>query len=489
MNKSSQLSSNLKNRLTPVTSEWMKRLMAEPDVINSLLEEYGSPVNILHPDSFHNNSLLFQQLFKNNNIKGKIFYARKANKAVGFALQSLASGIGIDTASLKELQQCLTLGIPGKKLVLTAAVKNKELIQLAIQNNVTIIIDNAEECQLIQEVANNLNKKAIVGLRLSGFSVNSSKLYSRFGFAVDSVRKFLREQFIENNLNSQLELTGLHFHLDGYSIPQRGEALLQSIELFRWLKDEGFPMEFIDIGGGILVNYLQHRSEWELFNKRLKQSILGEQKPVTFRNDGLGYRFENNKITGTLNTYPYYNDTGSVNFLSKLFAYNDSESVSVSDHLRKNQIELRIEPGRAMLNQAGITIARVAHRKKDTEGRILVGLEMNMSQMNSSSDDFLLDPFVIYQTSETLKNNDVELYFTGAYCLEGDLILKRKITLPELPAIGDKVIFVNTAGYMMHFYERQSHLLPFSENLIFTEREEGISDSDFQPDNQIIEQF
>ena len=37
MNKSSQLSSNLKNRLTPVTSEWMKRLMAEPDVINSLL--------------------------------------------------------------------------------------------------------------------------------------------------------------------------------------------------------------------------------------------------------------------------------------------------------------------------------------------------------------------------------------------------------------------------------------------------------------------
>ena len=170
-------------------------------------------------------------------------------------------------------------------------------------------------------------------------------------------------------------------------------------------------------------------------------------------------------------------------FLSRILGYQKHGDMSVADHLQEKEIQLRIEPGRAMLNQTGMTVARVVHRKTDTKGQLLVGLQMNMSQMNSSSDDFLLDPFVIYNDKDESGKEPVEVYFTGAYCLEGDLILKRKITLPQLPAIGDKVVFVNTAGYMMHFYERQSHLLPFSKNLNFTERKSSLSQSDFHPDN------
>jgi diaminopimelate decarboxylase len=60
----------------------------------------------------------------------------------------------------------------------------------------------------------------------------------------------------------------------------------------------------------------------------------------------------------------------------------------------------------------------------------------------------------------------VAVYFTGAYCLEKDIILKRKIVLPRLPCIGDAVAFLNTAGYMMHFYETESHLLKKTTNLM-----------------------
>ena len=58
------------------------------------------------------------------------------------------------------------------------------------------------------------------------------------------------------------------------------------------------------------------------------------------------------------------------------------------------------------------------------------------------------------------------VFFTGGYCLEQDIILKRTIVLPCLPEIGDIVCFVNTAGYMMHFCETRSHLFEFATNVV-----------------------
>ena len=84
---------------------------------------------------------------------------------------------------------------------------------------------------------------------------------------------------------------------------------------------------------------------------------------------------------------------------------------------------------------------------------------MNSTQMQSSSADYLLDPFLIPR-EPSLSSNSVSVYLTGAYCLESDLLLKRKVTFPHEPAVGDFIMFVNTAGYMMHFYESEAHLEP-----------------------------
>jgi len=114
-----------------------------------------------------------------------------------------------------------------------------------------------------------------------------------------------------------------------------------------------------------------------------------------------------------------------------------------------------------------MTTAKVAHRKQDSKGQWLVGLEMNTSQMMSSSEDFLLDPYVMFSEEADTKQ-PVDVFFTGAYCLEKDVLLKRKISLPQLPGIGDFVAFVNTAGYMMHFFETEAHLFELSQNLSFS---------------------
>ena len=94
---------------------------------------------------------------------------------------------------------------------------------------------------------------------------------------------------------------------------------------------------------------------------------------------------------------------------------------------------------------------------------------MNGSRLNSSSADFLVDPVFIPAKKERREMSPTPVYFTGGYCLEQDIILKRKILLPCLPEAGDTVCFPNTAGYMMHFYETRSHLFEFAARVVMDE--------------------
>ncbi|WP_082960229.1 type III PLP-dependent enzyme domain-containing protein [Maribacter hydrothermalis] len=474
-----------KYELTPKTSDWMHELFNNLAVVRGLVERYGSPINIHHLPSFNQNSESYKQVFESYGLKYRIFYARKANKSKGLVKQAFASGIGVDTASFKELEQCLALGGNSENLVLTAAIKTELQIELAITSGVPIILDNEDECVLTQSVAIRIGKKAIVGFRISGFEVEEEKLYSRFGFDVEDVIDFVSSYVGEHKTFDMLEVMGIHFHLDSYSTHQRSVSLIASIHIVSTLKEKGYPVSFIDIGGGILMNYLEEEKEWIVFNDNLKKAVVKQDNDITFNDNGLGFRLEEGKLRGKLNTYPYYNKINKGSFIREVLDFMDNDSgLTVASLLSKNKIELRIEPGRSLLDQVGMTVAKVIHRKKDAKGQWLVGLEMNMSQMMSSSADFLLDPFMLYN-SEVEENEEVDVFFTGAYCLERDVLLKRKITLPRLPDIGEYVAFVNTAGYMMHFFETEAHLFELSTNLIFTGSNEKLSFFQFIDDKKI----
>ncbi|TVZ14821.1 Y4yA family PLP-dependent enzyme [Maribacter sp. MAR_2009_72] len=477
---------NQKKGLTPITSHWMHEIFNDQEVLRGVMEKYGSPINVHHLPTFNDNCARYKDLFESHDLKYQIFYARKANKSKGLVKQAFASGIGVDTASFKELEQSLALGGNGKNLVLTSAIKTEEQIALAINNEVPIILDNEDECVLTEQVAKKMGLRAKVGFRISGFEVKGEKLYSRFGFDIDQVTNFIASYVGDTKTFENLDVTGLHFHLDGYSTYQRSIALLTCIKIGNDLKRKGYPITFIDMGGGILMNYLEDERQWIDFNNSLQKAVTTGNNTITFNNNGLGYRLEDGKLRGKLNTYPYFNKVNKNSFLKEILDYVDADSgLSLATLLRKNHFEIRIEPGRSLLDQVGMTIAKVVYRKQDAKKQWLVGLEMNMSQMMSSSADFLLDPYIIH-TSETSDKENVDVFFTGAYCLERDVLLKRKISLNRLPAIGDYVAFVNTAGYMMHFFETEAHLFDLSTNLMHTGTDEKLSFFQFIDDNKIV---
>ncbi len=444
--------------LTPILHPWIKNITGNFDLLDGWVSRWGSPINLLNLDPFRENHQKFDQLFSKLGVKGRVFFARKANKSLCFVQGAKAMGFGVDTASLNEMKDCINAGISPDMITVTAAVKNKDLLSFAVQHQIPVILDNEDECKLLHQILENENQSLEVGFRISGFEFEGEKLYSRFGFDIDEIVPFLLSGFYPN-----FRYRGLHFHLNGYSPEQRVAALSQSVEVADDLSDMGLNTTYIDMGGGILMNYLENGEEWEAFFYALKESLLNDGAEITFQKDPLGMVKDGNRLIGEPKVYPYYNQLSQDRFVEQILTAHNKE-IPLYQHLKERNIELRLEPGRSLLSQAGITVAKVAFRKRDSEGRTLVGLEMNRTQMFSSSADFLLDP--IYIPKKISNGPQCEVYFVGAYCLEQELILKRKISLPQYPEVGDLICFVNTAGYMMHFYESEAHRFELAKNLV-----------------------
>ena len=68
------------------------------------------------------------------------------------------------------------------------------------------------------------------------------------------------------------------------------------------------------------------------------------------------------------------------------------------------------------------------------------------------------------------------------FIMMGLSLAERK--LDQIGVIDDFVAFVNTAGYMMHFFETEAHLFELSRNLSFS-RERKLKVSDFTTDDRI----
>ncbi|WLD24263.1 alanine racemase [Flavobacterium dauae] len=460
--------------LTPLLHSWVKKLIDNPESLHTAIEQYNSPLNVHSLIPFQENITEYQQVFKELNLKHKIFFARKANKCIAFPITAAQAGEGADTASYRELKQCLDAGISPKDLILTAAVKNEKLLSLAVDNQVTVVLDNFDEWELLKKIVNEKQKKVTVNIRLSGFNFEGKILHTRFGFSLNESFELIQQI---HNQERFVNFTGLHFHLNGYSVEQRVAAIEQSIQLVDRLQKLNIITQSLDIGGGYLMNYLADESEWKKFNQELKRAVLEERNPLTYQNDALGIIKINDRLYGEPTVYPYFNHLHKSNLLRTILTAAASiYQQPIFQLLQQRNIELRMEPGRSLLDQCGITVAKVAFRKKDTAGNWLFGLEMNRTQLRSSSADFLLDPVHIPKVKNN-ENNPVEGFLVGAYCLEQELILKRKIAFVQFPQVGDLIIFPNTAGYMMHFFESEAHLFELATNVILKNNHHFVIDN------------
>jgi len=439
--------------LTGRTEPWMEQLLADPDRCAALLADHGSALNLLDFGPLHRNIGELTRAGAELGVDVAVFVARKANKALSLIPAAVDAGAGLDVASFAELQQCLDRDVDAERIIVTAAVKDTALLTLAVGSGVTVSLDNPDETADVEAIAADLGIRARVALRLA--VTHPDVPPTRFGLTADSWLAFLKDH------GELLDIEGLHFHLNGYDRDHRVLALAEACRLVDRLRAAGHPVGYIDMGGGIPMSYLDDEESWRAFWQALAADTGGV---LTWRGDRLGLTDPTlDRPSGAL--YPYWQRETRGAWLSALLS-TPVDGTTPAELLTSRGLQLRCEPGRSVLDGCGMTLAEVAFRKTTSDGVPLVGLRMNRTQMRSTSADVLIDPRWLRPSGAGAPSAPGEGFLVGAYCIEEELILRRRLVFPEGIARGDIAVFLNTAGYLMHILESPSHQLPLAQNLV-----------------------
>ncbi|GGZ03498.1 Y4yA family PLP-dependent enzyme [Streptomyces poonensis] len=439
--------------LAPRLEHRLTSLLGTKGFLHQLAGALGSPLNVVLPDQIADNLRRFQEVYERRNLSGKVYFAHKANRSSALVRRLADTCAHIDIASLGELRHALGSGFSPDRIMATGP-KSPEFLWLAARTGVTVNLDSADELEtLVAIVTKHQLPPARVLVRLSEFDSTGATVLSRrsrFGTPVDAFSRLL--DALERHRDT-VRLTGIAHHLDTIGLTEKATALESCIALMHECAARGLSPHVIDIGGGFGVNYLADSAQWETFTSELSNAVLGSRPPLTWRNHGYGLRNEGGTLRGALGLYPAHRPLAGPRYLDELLGLQaPSLSRPLATLLLENLHELYIEPGRALVDQCGVVLARVLEVRDNAGGECFVRLEMNASDVSLEEHGVLMDPVLVPRPDRTCPSTGpVGVYLIGNLCLEADFITRRMVFLPHRPSPGDLLTFPNTAGYFMDF--------------------------------------
>ncbi|MEU9448642.1 alanine racemase [Streptomyces sp. NPDC048277] len=411
-------------------------LLADP-LLRELSHGLGGPYHVLLPTAFDANAAAFNAVFDESGVDGRVYYAKKANKAAVFAERAAVAGLGVDVASRGELREALAAGVRGDELVVTGPAKADEFLRVAVLQGALIAVDALDELARLDAVAGELGRTARALLRV----LPAEQPHSRFGLHESELTVALARI-----AGSAVSLEGFSFHLSGYDVRQRADLAGVLVDLCGRARELGLPADSISIGGGFAVDYVDG-ADWREFGESNRAEHFHAGKRF-----GGGF-------------YPYHSPVAGADALRAVLACVPAGgSVSLAEVLRTANMRLLVEPGRALLDQAGFTVFRVQGVKERDGYAILTvdGSSLSLSEQWFDS-EFLPDPVLVPARPE---DGPHPACVGAATCLESDLLTWRKIPFPAPPAVGDLLVYLNTAGYQMDSNESPFHELPLPPKVV-----------------------
>jgi diaminopimelate decarboxylase len=465
--------------LRPAIDPSVAAFLNDKAQLGQLVTALGSPLNLLFPGLLKQNIDAYQAVLTKHSLPGRVFFAHKVTMADCLIRQLAVEPVSLDVASLNELRHGLSAGFTGDRMEATGP-KNAEFLSLCMLQGVTINVDSVAELAQLVRLKKLLppGKKTKLLLRLSGFASSTAQNLvksSRFGVPlaeVDSAFRILQEH------EQDFSLLGFAFHLDTVTVHERLTAIEQCLDLHEKAVALGFEPNVLNIGGGFRVNYLENQQDWANYVSALKESVLGTGAPLTWQKSGFGMSVDNGKLKGSFNTYGYFEPTPGAKFLDEILnsQLTAREDKTVATIMRSNMIELWIEPGRSLVDQCGVTVARVNSLRKASTGEQLVSLNMKRQDVAFLDQEFFVDPVVLYRSPPAGDApSAVPVFFAGDLCLESDLICRHLTFLKRLPEEGDLVAFINTAGYYMDFSASQAIMQPVARKVAIVKQEAKFS--------------
>lgn len=459
--------------LEPRLEPRMADLLDSAAFLHALVDGLGSPLNLVLPQQFAENVERFGSVLRRHRLGGRVYFAHKANRSSAAVRRLTTTDAALDAASLAELQHALGSGFTGDRIMATGP-KDPEFLWLAARSGATVNADGAAE---LEEAAGLVRAYGLprlrVLLRLSDFETSGTRTLSRrsrFGTSVKSLDRLL--DVLERHRDA-LEPIGVGYHLDTTSLDEKATALEGCLRAMEELRIRGFGPRVIDVGGGFGVSYLAHAEQWERYTTALADAVMGRRPPLTWGGHGYGLRVEGGTLKGALGLYPAHRPVTGAAYLDELLSRPaPGLGRPLGTLLLEGLYDLYAEPGRALADQCGLSLATVLEVRPAPSGERLVRLAMNAGDVSLEDHGVLMDPVVVPRGGTTAAQEPVAVHLMGNLCLEADLITRRLVYLPRPPRPGDLLAFANTAGYCMDFSATHAQQQPVARK-VAVEKEAG----------------
>lgn len=227
--------------------------------LQSIAEEYGTPCYVYSRAAIEKNWKTFNEAFKG--IPHRICYAVKANS--NLAILNLLAKInsGFDVVSYGEIQRVIAAGGDPQKIVFSGVGKTRIEIEQGILNNIHCFdVESEPELERINEIATQMKKTVKIALRINP-DVNAGTHShictglneSKFGIDINDIPALGKKI---SSLSS-LSLIGIACHI-GSQIVQLNpflEVVDKMLDTYKQLQAIGISLEHINIGGGLGITY------------------------------------------------------------------------------------------------------------------------------------------------------------------------------------------------------------------------------------------
>ncbi|WP_223114736.1 alanine racemase [Lolliginicoccus suaedae] len=431
--------------LEPLVGTHARAVLARPVEVHRWVAALGSPLTILLPEQVAGNIAAARAVLDRHGVSGAIRFGAQACPSTTVIRQVSAEGAGVLACSLASMTDALSAGVPGRS-ILVGGVKTPEMLWLAARAGCTVVVSSLEELREAGALAGRLD----VLLRFSSFVDTGAPVKirpSRSGFAERDFPAIAAEL----SRHRDLSLRGLSFHLDTVGIPEKALALDGCLRVLREARAAGFSPDVISIGGGFGVTYVADPGQWDAFTTALIDSALGRRAPFTWQSFHYGLRAEKGKLRGAASLYPAQRTAVGARYLDDLLGQRqESSGASFGRILRDSMLELWIEPGRWLVDQAGLTLVRVLRVSGGGSSGATIEVDASSDDLRTERFGVMMDPLLVRVPGSA----DADVPGPGSGFLVGNrdsesgLITRRAISFRAMPRAGDILAFVNTAGYL-----------------------------------------
>ncbi len=239
------------------------------------LRDITAPVLLRFPDILDNRvekiSRCFRQAAEQYNYQAQnfIIYPIKVNQMRPVVEEIVSHGkkfnIGLEAGSKPELHAVLATNIADDALIICNGYKDKNYVELALLaqkmgRRIYLVVEKMNELRIIADVAKQLKLRPNIGIRIKLSSTGAGKWEDSGGdrskFGLNSSELLEAIDFLQKrDMKECLKL--IHFHIGSQITRIRNikNALREAMQFYVQLEKNGFDINYVDIGGGLGVDY------------------------------------------------------------------------------------------------------------------------------------------------------------------------------------------------------------------------------------------